>query len=191
MESRLVRRLQRLCSPSSARHASDSDASSGGKYQSIEAELMTSATWPPVSRSGAGLAELMRLETEATTTPPDDAPGGGGGSTRPDGYTRLSDGRRSRTVSELSYDNDGTVTIGADVVVDASDVLLAPSDGVRSQAEADKIRNAYNNGGHPTLTYLDRMESAEDSPLVGNDHMTSTRSRGSNDVNTDNHVTAL
>ena len=189
MESRLVRRLQRLCSPSSARrHASDDDATSGGKYQSIEAELMTSATWPPVSRSGAGLAELMRLETEATTTT-DDAPGGG--STRSDGYTRLNDAPRSRTVSELSYDNDGAVTIGADVV-DASDVLLAPSDGgVRSQAEADKIRNAYNNGGHPTLTCLDRMESAEDSPLVGNDHMTATRSRGSNDVNTDNHITAL
>ena len=186
MESRFVRRLQRLCSPSTRRHAIDNDATSGGKYQSIEAELMTSATWPPVSRSGAGLAELMRLETEATTTT-DDAPGGG--STRSDGYTRLNDAPRSRTVSELSYDNE-TVTIGADVV-DASDVLLAPSDGVRSQAEADKIRNAYNNGGHPTLTCLDRMESAEDSPLVGNDHMTATRSRGSNDVNTDNHITAL
>ena len=200
MDSDAVKRLQTRCT-TPAVHSTKPHSSSDGNadanaarsarasetYQSIEAELMTSQQdWPPVSRSSTGLAELMRLEAEAHAPPPtramahvdddgDDATSDiivGDGSTRSkhshkNGYSRFDVGsRRSRTVSEASYSSNsyaGAGGGGGGTAVNASRALGT-----------------------------ERADSAEDAPLVGNDHMISTdASRDRNNVNNRSQMTAL
>ena len=197
MDSDAVKRLQTRCTTpavhSSNNANADADAARSARasetYQSIEAELMTSQQdWPPVSRSSTGLAELMRLEAEAHAPPPtttrtmahDDDDGDdvtsdiivGDGSTRSkhshkNGYSRFDVGsRRSRTVSEASYSSNsyaGAGGGGGGTAVNASRALGT-----------------------------ERADSAEDAPLVGNDHMISTdASRDRNNVNNRSQMTAL